>query len=240
MEPVVRRGQRERWTAWHATAPDDVRATRGFASDEHRADACGAVAVLADNGGRQIKYGARNLGNHLQAGAHYTILLPAARVSASSRLFSPATPSPSDAGPSTSSSARRLPYARLRTSYGASASPLRPAGRVASPPGFRNGLVTAEPIDSFLSRVKSDSILPAPSATEDKGSSAIAAAKPVSSRNRLSRFLSSDPPPVSTMPPVHDVGRQLGRHPLERHPDCVDDDVHGLGQRRSLPRSARR
>src|SRR4029077_16919787 len=52
----------------------------------------------------------------------------------------------------------------------------------------------------FLRSSKFDSILPAPSTTVDSGSSAIATGRPVSSRRRLSRFFSSDPPPVSTMP----------------------------------------
>jgi hypothetical protein len=63
-------------------------------------------------------------------------------------------------------------------------------------------VLSFQSIDNFLSRTKSDSILPAPGATEFKGSSAIATGKPVSSRNRLSRFLSSDPPPVGRCPPA--------------------------------------
>src|SRR5207245_2553255 len=44
------------------------------------------------------------------------------------------------------------------------------------------------------------SILPVPSTTEASGSSAIDTGNPVSWRMRLSRFLISAPPPVSTMP----------------------------------------
>src|SRR6185369_5274641 len=55
-------------------------------------------------------------------------------------------------------------------------------------------------IEIFLSRLKSDNIFPAPSTTDDSGSSAIASGRPVSSRSRLSRFFSIEPPPVSTMP----------------------------------------
>src|SRR6266852_3836344 len=47
---------------------------------------------------------------------------------------------------------------------------------------------------------KSLSIFPVPSTTEASGSSAIETGKPVSSRMRLSRFFSSAPPPVRTMP----------------------------------------
>src|SRR6202011_3660913 len=47
---------------------------------------------------------------------------------------------------------------------------------------------------------KSLSIFPVPSTTEASGSSAIETGKPVSSRMRLSKFFSSAPPPVSTMP----------------------------------------
>src|SRR3954470_4294109 len=45
-------------------------------------------------------------------------------------------------------------------------------------------------------RLKSESIMPAPRTTEDNGSSASCTGSPVSSRRRLSRFLSSAPPPV--------------------------------------------
>ena len=55
-------------------------------------------------------------------------------------------------------------------------------------------------IEIFLSNLKSLSILPVPSTTLHSGSSAMETGKPVSSRMRLSRFLSSAPPPVSTMP----------------------------------------
>src|SRR5712692_6097847 len=47
---------------------------------------------------------------------------------------------------------------------------------------------------------KSLSIFPVPSTTEASGSSAIETGKPVSSRILLSRFFSSAPPPVKTMP----------------------------------------
>src|SRR5258708_7202079 len=47
---------------------------------------------------------------------------------------------------------------------------------------------------------KSISIFPVPSTTEASGSSAIETGNPVSSRMRLSKFFSSAPPPVSTMP----------------------------------------
>src|SRR5215813_1960078 len=50
------------------------------------------------------------------------------------------------------------------------------------------------------SRSKSDNIMPAPSTTEESGSSAIETGRPVSCINRMSSFLSSDPPPVSTIP----------------------------------------
>jgi len=40
---------------------------------------------------------------------------------------------------------------------------------------------------------------PVPSATQDKGSSAIDTGKPVSSRKTWSKLANSDPPPVSTM-----------------------------------------
>src|ERR1043165_2735690 len=51
-----------------------------------------------------------------------------------------------------------------------------------------------------LRRSKSESILPAPSTTEESGSSAMETGRPVSMESRLSRFLSSAPPPVRTMP----------------------------------------
>src|SRR5581483_10064682 len=50
------------------------------------------------------------------------------------------------------------------------------------------------------SRSKSDSIAPAPSTTDESGSSAIETGNPVSCISRTSSFLSSAPPPVSTMP----------------------------------------
>src|SRR5581483_10229884 len=59
--------------------------------------------------------------------------------------------------------------------------------------------------DSYSSEIlrsslKSLSILPVPSTTLHRGSSAMETGRPVSSRIRLSKFLSSAPPPVSTMP----------------------------------------
>src|SRR5215831_11502782 len=44
------------------------------------------------------------------------------------------------------------------------------------------------------------SILPVPSTTDANGSSAMDTSNPVSSRIRLSKFLSNAPPPVNTMP----------------------------------------
>ena len=41
--------------------------------------------------------------------------------------------------------------------------------------------------------------------------------------SRSSRPCSSAPPPVSTMPSLHDVGRELGRRLVERDLDRVDD-----------------
>src|SRR5512141_2727289 len=58
--------------------------------------------------------------------------------------------------------------------------------------------VYAYSIEIFRSNLKSLSILPVPSTTLQRGSSAIETGNPVSSRIRLSRFLSSAPPPVST------------------------------------------
>jgi hypothetical protein len=55
-------------------------------------------------------------------------------------------------------------------------------------------------MESFRRRLKSSSILPVPSTTQDSGSSAIGTGSPVSSRMRLCRSFSSAPPPVSTMP----------------------------------------
>src|SRR6202158_2741 len=55
-------------------------------------------------------------------------------------------------------------------------------------------------MQTWRSRRKSLSIFPVPSTTDASGSSAIETGKPVSSRMRLSRFFSSAPPPVSTMP----------------------------------------
>ena len=55
-------------------------------------------------------------------------------------------------------------------------------------------------IHTCRSSLKSLSIFPVPSTTEARGSSAIETGNPVSSRIRLSRFFSSAPPPVSTMP----------------------------------------
>ena len=51
-----------------------------------------------------------------------------------------------------------------------------------------------------LRRSKSDNIFPVPSTTEASGSSASETGSPVSIDNRLSRFLSNAPPPVSTIP----------------------------------------
>ena len=48
-------------------------------------------------------------------------------------------------------------------------------------------------MEILRSRLKSASILPAPSTTDDSGSSAIASGSPVSSRRRLSRFLQQRP-----------------------------------------------
>ena len=53
---------------------------------------------------------------------------------------------------------------------------------------------------TWRSSRKSLSILPVPSTTDASGSSAMETGNPVSSRMRLSRFFSSAPPPVSTMP----------------------------------------
>ena len=55
-------------------------------------------------------------------------------------------------------------------------------------------------MEIFLRRLKSLSILPVPSTTEERGSFARVTGKPVSSRIRLSKFLSIDPPPVKTIP----------------------------------------
>src|SRR5215472_495927 len=55
-------------------------------------------------------------------------------------------------------------------------------------------------IEIFLKSLKSLSIFPVPSTTLARGSSAMETGRPVSSRMRLSRFLRSAPPPVSTMP----------------------------------------
>src|SRR5581483_6252880 len=55
-------------------------------------------------------------------------------------------------------------------------------------------------IEIFRSSLKSLSIFPMPSTTLHSGSSAIETGRPVSSRIRLSRFFSSAPPPVKTMP----------------------------------------
>src|SRR5271166_4523981 len=55
-------------------------------------------------------------------------------------------------------------------------------------------------IEILRSSLKSESILPVPSTTLQSGSSAIETGSPVSSRMRLSRFLISAPPPVSTIP----------------------------------------
>src|SRR5215813_11666709 len=51
-----------------------------------------------------------------------------------------------------------------------------------------------------LRRSKSESILPVPKTTEASGSSASETGKPVSMESLLSRFFSSAPPPVSTIP----------------------------------------
>ena len=48
--------------------------------------------------------------------------------------------------------------------------------------------------------MKSFNIFPVPSTTEARGSSAIETGRPVSSRSRLSRFFSNEPPPVRTIP----------------------------------------
>src|SRR6266480_4350188 len=55
-------------------------------------------------------------------------------------------------------------------------------------------------MQTMRSNLKSLSIFPVPSTTDARGSSAMETGKPVSSRMRLSRFLSSAPPPVNTMP----------------------------------------
>src|SRR5581483_5258007 len=55
-------------------------------------------------------------------------------------------------------------------------------------------------IEILRRSLKSLSILPVPSTTLHSGSSAIETGSPVSSRMRLSRFFSSAPPPVSTIP----------------------------------------
>src|SRR5581483_1165357 len=62
-------------------------------------------------------------------------------------------------------------------------------------------LTTANYSSEILrSSLKSLSILPVPSTTLQSGSSAMETGNPVSSRMRLSKFLSSAPPPVSTIP----------------------------------------
>src|SRR6266446_1175088 len=55
-------------------------------------------------------------------------------------------------------------------------------------------------MQTWRSNLKSLSIFPVPSTTDASGSSAIETGSPVSSRIRLSRFFSSAPPPVSTIP----------------------------------------
>src|SRR5262245_8210560 len=55
-------------------------------------------------------------------------------------------------------------------------------------------------IETFRSRLKSDSILPAPRTTDDSGSSATDTGSPVSARKRSPIFCRSAPPPVSTIP----------------------------------------
>src|SRR5580658_5951433 len=60
--------------------------------------------------------------------------------------------------------------------------------------------VNSQSIETRRSKRKSLSILPVPSTTDASGSSAIDTGNPVSSRMRLSKFLISAPPPVSTMP----------------------------------------
>src|SRR5258706_561555 len=55
-------------------------------------------------------------------------------------------------------------------------------------------------MQTWRSNLKSLSILPVPSTTDARGSSAMEGGKPVSSRMRLSRFFNSAPPPVRTMP----------------------------------------
>src|SRR5260370_8604595 len=72
----------------------------------------------------------------------------------------------------------------------------------------------SQSIEIFRSSLKSESIAPVPSTTEASGSSAIDTGNPVSSRIRLSRFLISAPPPVSTMPRSEmSAERSAGVHP---------------------------
>ena len=55
-------------------------------------------------------------------------------------------------------------------------------------------------VEILRKNLKSGRILAVPSTTQHSGSSAMHTGSPVSSRIRLSRFLSKAPPPASTMP----------------------------------------
>ena len=68
-------------------------------------------------------------------------------------------------------------------------------------------------MEIFLRRLKSLNILPVPSTTEERGSFARVTGKPVSSRIRLSKFLSIDPPPVKTIP-LSTISPEFGRSPF--------------------------
>ena len=81
------------------------------------------------------------------------------------------------------------------------------------------------------SRLKSDSILPAPRTTDDSGSSASCTGRPVSSRRRLSRFFSIDAAAGEDDAAIEDVGRQLRRNPLERVVHRLHDRADRLRQR---------
>jgi hypothetical protein len=79
--------------------------------------------------------------------------------------------------------------------------------------------------------LKSDSIMPAPSTTDDSGSSASCTGRPVSSRSGLSRFFKSDPPPARMIPRSKMSADSLRRNAFERVVPRPDDGAHWLLQR---------
>ncbi len=106
-----------------------------------------------------------------------------------------------------------------------------------------NGLGACSRSTSLRSRVKSDSILPAPSTTDDSGSSATCTGRPVSLRMRSSRLLQQRAAAAQRDAAVVDVRGEFRRNALERVAHGLDDEPHrfaeGLADLRVVQRDGR-